>query len=203
MTDLFSIGASTAILVHTVCSLVSMMSLDSDTHTCQGSVAGSIPGTVRQLDSVLQPLWRRPNEEYQALFTLQELTRKTMALHLVAKVTTMSERIGENGNVIASEALESSLDLAAAILDQILVELTRHDDFEATIRRPSSFSEHFLAICDRGPPAMDPYFYLYGLLDCAAQLGRILSYDRIKDEFKNKMMTIIRRSEEESYRALH
>lgn len=46
---------------------------------------------------------------------------------------------------------------------------------------------------------MDTYFYLYGLLDCATQLGRILPYDRVKDEFKNKMMAIIRRSEEESY----
>lgn len=155
---------------------------------------------MRQLDSVLQPLWLRPNEEYQALFLLQELTRKTVTLHLVAKVKKMSERIGENGKAIASAALESSMDLAVAILDQILVELKRHNHFETTIRRRSSFGEYFLAIRDRGPPEMDTYFYLYGLLDCATQLGRILPYGRIKDEFKSKMMTIIRRSKEESYR---
>jgi hypothetical protein len=153
---------------------------------------------VRQLDSVLQPLRLRPNEEYKALFLLQELTRKTVALHLVAKAKKMSERIDENGKAIASAAFESSMDLAVAILDQILVELNSH--FETTIRRRSSFGECFLAIRDRGPPAMDTYFYLYGLLDCATQLGRILPYDRIKDEFKSKMMTIIRTSEEESYR---
>lgn len=155
---------------------------------------------MRQIDSALKPLWRCPNEEYQALFILQELTRKTVALHLVAKVKKMSDRIDENGKAIASAALSSSLDLAAAILDQILVELNRHDQFETTIRRRSSFWEYFHVICDRGPPGMDTYLYLYGLLDCATQLGRILPYDRIKDEFKSKMMTIIRKSEEESYR---
>jgi hypothetical protein len=132
---------------------------------------------------------------------LQELTRKTVALHLVAKVKEMSERIDENGKAIASAALRSSLDLAAVILDQILVELEKYDHFETTTRPRSSCWEYFRAIlCDRGPPAMDTYFYLYGLLDCATQLSRILSYDRIKDEFKSKMMTIIRKSEEESYR---
>jgi hypothetical protein len=47
---------------------------------------------------------------------------------------------------------------------------------------------------------MDTYFYLYGLLDCATELGRIFPCDRITDEFNSKMMTIICRSEEESYR---
>ena len=154
---------------------------------------------MRQIDSALKPLWRRPNEEYQALFILQELTRKTVALHLVAKVKKMSDRIDENGKAIASVALSFSLDLAAAILDQILVELKRHNQFEITIRRRSSFWEYLSMISDRGPPAMDTYFYLYGLLDCATQLGRILPYDRVKGEFKSKMMTIIWRSEEESY----
>jgi hypothetical protein len=123
-----------------------------------------------------------------------------VALHLVAKVKNMSERIDENGKAIASAALESSMDLAVAILDQILVELRRHNHFETTIRRRSSFGEYFHAIGNRGPPEMDIYFYLYGLLDCATQLGRILPCDRINDEFKSKMMTIIRRSNEESYR---
>jgi hypothetical protein len=131
---------------------------------------------------------------------LQELTRKTVALHLVAKVKKMSDRIDEKGKVIASAALSTSLDLAAAILDQILAELKGHDQFETTIRRRSSLWDYFHVICDRGPPAMDTYFYLYGLLDCATQLSRILSYDQIKDEFKVKMMTIIRQSGEESYR---
>jgi hypothetical protein len=128
------------------------------------------------------------------------MTRKTMALHLVAEVMTMSNRIGEKGKSIASAALTSSLNLAAAVLDQISVELKRHNQFETTICRRSSFWEYFRVICDRGPPAMDSYFYLYGLLDCMTQLGRILPYDNIKDEFKSKIMTIIRRSEEESYR---
>jgi hypothetical protein len=117
----------------------------------------------------------------------------------MAKVMTMSDRIDENGKSIASAALRSSLNLAAAVLDQILVKLKRHNQFETTVCRRSSFWEYLHIICDRGPPAMDSYFYLYGLLDCATQLGRILPYDEIKDEFKSKMMTIIRRSEEESY----
>jgi hypothetical protein len=171
-----------------------------NTHTCQGSVPGSIPEAVRQLDNVLKPLRRRPNEKYQALFIFRELTRKAVAHHLVEKVKTMSDKIDENGKAVASTALEASLDLAAAILEKILVELKRHDGFETTIRPRSTFWKYFLAICDRGPPAMDTYFYLYGLLDCATELGRILPYDRITDEFNSKMMTIICRSEEESYR---
>ena len=155
---------------------------------------------MRQIDNALKPLWRRPNEEYQALFTLQELTRKTVALHLVAEVKKLSGGIDESGKAIASEVLSSSLDLAAAILDKILAELQKHDLFETTIRRRSPIWEYPRIICDRGPPAMDTYFYLYGLLDCATQLGRILPYDRVKGEFKSKMMTIIHRSEEESYR---
>ena len=155
---------------------------------------------MRQLDSILQPLWQHPKDEYQALFLLQELTRKTVALHLVAKVKKMSSRIDGNGKAIASLALESSMGLAVAVLDQILVELKKHNRFETTIRRPSSIWEYFLAIRNRTTPAMDTYFYLYGLLDCATQLGRILPHDRIKDEFKSKMMAIIRGSEEESYR---
>jgi hypothetical protein len=202
LADLFYVAASTAISVQTVCSLVPMMNLDymTDTHTCQGSMAGSIPGTMSLLKNALRPLRRRPNGEYQVLFTLQQLTRKTVALHLVAKVKEMCERIDGSGKEIASAALRSSLDLAAAILDQILVALNQHNDFETTICPRSSLWEYCLAICDRGPPAMDTYFYLYGLLDCATQLGRILSYDRIQGKFKSRMMTIIRRSTEESYR---
>jgi hypothetical protein len=113
---------------------------------------------VRQIDSALKPLWRSPNEEYQALFRLQELTRKTVALNLVAKVKEMSDRIDEKGKAIASAALSSSLDLAAAILDQILVELKRHRHFETTIRRRSSFWEYFRIICDRGHQQWTPIF---------------------------------------------
>ena len=198
LTELLYIGASTAVLVHTVRSLVFMVNLLHNTHTCQGGITGSIPETVRQLDSIFRPLRLSPNQEYKALFLLQELTRKTAALHLVAKVKKMAERTDDKGKANASAALESSMDLAVVILDQILVELNSH--FENTVRRRSSFGEYFLTICNRGPPAMDTYFYVYGLLDCATQLGRILPYNRINDEFKSKMMAIITTSEEESYR---
>lgn len=154
---------------------------------------------LQNLDRALRPLWRTPDERYQALFSLQELTRVAVALHLYAKALEQSTPIDRNDEADHHLALKFSHDLADLILAKILSIVNEHDRFETTVSPPSALWEHIVAFLYHSPQ-LDLYFYLYGLLDCATKLSSILRHDNLPQDFKSRMLQTICDSKDNSYR---
>ncbi len=145
------------------------------------------------LDDTFRPLFERQDERYEALFGLQELTRVTLAAYLYNKV-------------VASPAADNQDEedrpgyLAEWIMQRILKILSEYDQFETNVSCPSTKWEYLIAFLNRGPPSFDKYFYLYGLLDCATQLGRVVDHDRTPQPLRERMERIVRDSKDDSFR---
>ncbi|KAI9771280.1 MAG: hypothetical protein M1840_002250 [Geoglossum simile] len=146
---------------------------------------GSLDSLRETLDGTFRPLCEHPDRQFETLFGLQELTRVTLALYLYE-------------NVVGSSTTGPG-DLAGWILKRIL-SVVKDDPFETTVSCPSPRWEYLLAYLNRGPPSADKYFYLYGLLDCATQLGRVIGRDRVPPQLIVRMEGIIENSTEDSFR---
>lgn len=156
--------------------------------------------TLRDLDQALRPLWSSPSERYQALFVLQRLTSASVAFNLISNVRNSAGSLNEEQQANVSAVYECSLNLAGVALHKILLELDKHGDYEYNVRPRSTSWDYFLAIIERGPPSMDLFLYIYGLMDCAAKLCSILPYAMLRREFRTRMTKIICRNGEERYR---
>ena len=112
------------------------------------------------------------------------LTRVALALQLYADVHLDREPAE------TSVARRSAQDVAARALDEILSLLPASDAL-ARISPPGDLWGDFLAFLNRGPRDFDEYFYVYGLLDCATQLARIVQQSRIPAELQSRMRRVV------------
>lgn len=151
------------------------------------------------LDKALQPLWITPNKRYKAPFTLQAITRLAVASYLFAKVKASCTNLDDSARAHPFEDLDRSHRAVDLVLGKILTELKRDEAFECRFRPTSPHRDYLLAMLNRGPPDMDPYFYYYGLLDCATLLARITLNSKIPSELRLRIERIIWHSREDSY----
>ncbi|KAI9751514.1 MAG: hypothetical protein M1815_001085 [Lichina confinis] len=139
---------------------------------------------VKVVDESLKPLWEAPDERYKNVFVVLLLTRVALALQLYADVHLDREPAE------TSVARRSAQDVAARALDEILSLLPASDAL-ARISPPGDLWGDFLAFLNRGPRDFDEYFYVYGLLDCATQLARIVQQSRIPAELQSRMRRVV------------
>ena len=132
----------------------------------------------------------------EAVFVLQELTRITLASDLYTKIVKSSSSTAGRRR---SDALDPPQALATEILERILC-LLNDDYINENVYQPTTTWERFLAFFNRGPPCLGKYYYLYGLLDCATQLGRILENSMVPRSFAERMREIVQRSRDPSLR---
>ena len=138
------------------------------------------------------------SERYATLFTFQELVRLTVALHTFLVVTRREEEEREQHLV---DILSWSEQIALASLDKVISIID--DDLSSRLEiqgPPTPVHEFFLAFTGRGPPPLKLYFFLYGLLDCAALLCRVIPNGALENSFKNQMKRILRQGVEPSFR---
>ena len=153
-----------------------------------------MPSTFDRLRLVLSPLWRTSNELFQALCTLHEVTRITVALQFYANVVALSD---ESAYLTI---IQCSQELATIILAKILTIFDDHPRFEDGVRPRTKYQEYFVSFFNTGPSNLDPFLYFYGLLDCVSQLSKILSLDRFCPTLSKRMKRIVASSQEPSYR---
>jgi hypothetical protein len=95
------------------------------------------------------------------------MTRLATASYLVAEVKASCTNLDDNARAHTFEDLDRSHRAVYLVLGKILTELKRDEAFECRFRPTSPHRDYLLAMLNRGPPDMDPYFYYYGMLDCA------------------------------------
>lgn len=149
---------------------------------------------MQELDGALRPIWTSSTDLFQALCSLQELTRIARALSSYSKVTL------DSNETLHEIARICSRDLAAKILDKILALFNSRPRFQVDVRPTSLYTEYFLAFFNRGPADFGHYLYFYGLLDCASQLSSFLSNAELPPSFRSKLDKIITETTEPSYR---
>ena len=150
-----------------------------------------MPSTLDRLRQVLRPLWRTPNELFQALCTLHELTRITVAFQFYANVVALSDEAAHLGMI---------QELATIILAKILSILDDNPGFEDGVRPRTRYQEYFVSFFNTGPSNLDRFLYFYGLLDCVSQLSKILNLDGFAPRLSKRMKRIVASSQEPSYR---
>ncbi|KAH8597739.1 hypothetical protein B0O99DRAFT_592299 [Bisporella sp. PMI_857] len=157
----------------------------------------SVHDAIRSLDESFQQLGARPDKYAKDLFTLQGLTRRTIALGLHTKVIE-----GREGTVDS----ESPQRLALWILEYILMVLD-NTETEKGVSSPAYWIKDFCAAAGRNAPSFNGYHFLYGLLDCSTQLARMLLPGMVPescieqlDRFQQTMVRIIENSKDRSLR---
>jgi hypothetical protein len=155
---------------------------------------------LEDLDRVLRPLWLSPNQQYQDLFEVQELTRILTAFDFYGRVVSQSAKNDQDPASNSSPILDCSRNLAKSALGHILKLLDQNQDFERTASPPPAIWEQILAFLRRGPPDFNRYFYLYGLLDCATQIARIIPLESVEKDLTSRMKLIIQSSKEPTFR---
>ena len=113
----------------------------------------------------------------------------------------VSKREEEEREQHLTNVLTWSEQIALATLDKVISIII--DDLSSRLETqapPSPFWEFILAFTGRGPPPLKLYFFLYGLLDCAAHLCRVIPNSALKGEFKDQMRRILRQGIEPSFR---
>ncbi|KAI9800304.1 MAG: hypothetical protein M1833_003418 [Piccolia ochrophora] len=164
-----------------------------------GGGLGTLNSALTTLDRTLRPLWENPDERFQGLFSLQKLTRITISLNVYAKAS-MNYTASSGAPDVKSHANYSyTQEVARWLLGRISIIFDVYPDFERRISPPKAYREYFLAFISRGL-SFDSYFYLYGLLDCATQLTKVLGQDQIPKQFKARMRQIIKNSKDDSFR---
>jgi hypothetical protein len=149
------------------------------------------------MDRCQSPLTSR----YRDLFKLQGLTRIALALEFYSRIGAQSAEGHPNEDDMPRRALKCSEAAVDVILQQILaiLDLKDHEKFEKKLRPSSALADQLKVFLNRGPGSLRKYRLLYGLLDCASQLGSIMRH-HYPPEFEARMMSIIVRSEESSFR---
>jgi len=149
----------------------------------QGLGSGSLRDLITALDKSIQPLYQTPQQDYKIVFVLQELTRFTLALDLHTKI--YNSKLGDK--------TASAPKVAVWVLKKILESLDKETQ-EDKVSQPKDAWKNFLAFWGNQPPRFSDYYYLYGLLDCATQLGRIIDRGMLPAGFEERMQKIIRNS---------
>ena len=177
-----------------------------------GSVVGgfgsiNLPEVVGNLKAMLNPFRPGMSNRYESLFSIQELSRMIIASSRIAQEFPQSkvgdsEKISSLSEPVELQPLECSRELARAVLDKIIAILNSspYDNFETWVRAPTNFQLDLRAALNQGPPAMDHYWFIYGLLDCAVQCCRILPSSELSEDTMSRVGLIIRHCPEPSHR---
>lgn len=166
-----------------------------------GLKGGGLPNfttAIESLDEIFRSVGTSTANQFESLFGLQELSRIALSLNHFAIVLKASNQAPNSANIL----FQRSHQLASAVLRRVYDILNSEPYYQFETRGPSRpyLKALLLAHVNRGPPRLDKYFFLYGLLDCAAQVARILPPLMMEPDFGERMMQIIRLSSEPSYR---
>jgi hypothetical protein len=144
---------------------------------------------------MLQPNSKPISTQCESLYFIEEVTELALALNRFASVSSSS-----GAPNAPNEILDRSQQFSSGILSSILAKFDGNGDdrFENEPSR-GRLGGSFGAFLNQGPPNLGPYYILYGLLDCASRLARILPPTMLEPEFKERMMRIICQSKESSY----
>ena len=138
------------------------------------------------------------DSQYELLFAIQELTELTLALNRLAEALKEANQRLPNAEKILGRSQQFAAEILRSIDGAIGSDTFRQ--VEATGPRRRSFVDYFNAFTNSGPSAFDRYYFLFGLLDCAARLARISSLELMPASLKVRMMQIATRSGEPSFR---
>ncbi|KAG9230140.1 hypothetical protein BJ875DRAFT_499399 [Amylocarpus encephaloides] len=155
---------------------------------------GDLISLLKALDNIFRPVRPAPRDCSVDVFVIQELTRIALALSLKSQVSNASNR----GTVEEYETSDGDK-LASWILDTIYLLLEDYP-IEEDVTRPAKVWNWFLAILKRKASGFSDYYYLYGLLDCAVQVGRIVEVEAIPTDLIQRVQTIIGKSVDSSIR---
>ena len=165
----------------------------------QGFGPANLPELLENLKRILKPLPWSSGQQYPTMSSYQELARMIVSAHRIACEL---ERDPPYPEADTSGSVNYAEELAIVFLEKILSILSKepYEDFETKISAPSPFAEDFRAAFHPGPPKMNAYFFVYALLDCAAQVSRVLPFAKVPNHAKKKMLQVMRQSCEPSYR---
>lgn len=151
---------------------------------------------IQVLNDSFRPLCRVPAERYNDFFVLQEMTRIAVAFKVRSNVL-------ESVEITNSELISTNLGLlsrlATSIMERLLL-LLNNDLIEERVSQPTNAWMNFLAFANHGPPCFNDYYYLYGLLDCATQLGRIVDKNDVSLQFEERVRKIAKNCIDSSIR---
>lgn len=135
----------------------------------------------------LSSLWRTPQNKYKALWGLQEYTRLASSLHR------------ESADAINSEQMRRA---ATTIISALLAKVGEMLLTEDSLSPPRLRNQwpKTRAIIHLGPPDLDQGYYVYGLLDCAAQLATLGNPAMFPVQFVDKVMRLILENNIPEYR---
>ncbi|KAI9805098.1 MAG: hypothetical protein M1825_000932 [Sarcosagium campestre] len=165
-----------------------------------GGGLGSLQSSLSNLDSSLRPLWQDPNSDYQVLWNMQEVTRTVVALRLYAAIRDSAADTLLQADPVRSEMASSWSALATSVLEQLSLIISDQGSFEEDLSPPHSFWQHILNTIQRGPAAFTKYFFVYGLLDCVAQICRFVKLEQIPESFRNRLIAVMNKSKDDAYR---
>ena len=153
---------------------------------------------IRSLDEIFRPIRDTIDDQFESLFVLQALARIALTVHRFAIVAKSIDESSNDGSIL----IRHSCEIAAGVLARIRVifESPRYRSFELDPPTRPRFEDYLRACINRGPPSLSRYFFLYGLLDCAAQLARILPPFRMEPGFGDRMIRIVGSRREPSFR---
>jgi hypothetical protein len=118
---------------------------------------------------------------------LHELARMALAMELKARVIINLTGADKHKEAIYEFEYKA---LGSWILNTIL-SLLEEDRLEEYVTHPTTAFQDFRAFVGRGPPSFGEYHYLYGLLDCATQIGRIMKGEAVGKALLDRIRRIV------------
>ena len=135
----------------------------------------------------LSSLWRTPQKKYKALWGLQEYTRLASSLHR------------ESADAINAEQMRrAATTIISALLAKVGEMLLTVDSLSPP--RLRNQWPKMRTMVRLGPPDLDQGYYVFGLLDCAAQLATLGNPGMFPVQFVNKVMSLILENNVPEYR---
>lgn len=122
-------------------------------------------------------LWQRDQTDYLILLRFQELIRLATTIRLI-----------DDSDAGRRESIDA--DAFRKIMGK-LSETIRDKFFESSAGGPSGHIKDVLVTLARGVPEFDKGYFFYGLLDCAAQLGRYLHLEDIPRELRTTIKSLL------------
>lgn len=124
------------------------------------------------MDGCLKSIVLNPDKKYRELFLIQDMVALSAALWQSQQIRVGSLKSDRARTEINSTeiALKQCM---SAILSRISLALGEWGDFEKKIKPPRKYWMDFIAATVHGPPKLDRYYYIYGLIDCATQICRM------------------------------
>ncbi|KAF2492912.1 hypothetical protein BU16DRAFT_93703 [Lophium mytilinum] len=133
-------------------------------------------GCFQEIERRLSEFWRQLSDKFQILATVQELTRLTVALHLLSTVT-LGSNIRPSGRRQPPPMLQGVQNFAKMVLEKASQVITDELDMVLSPQSPSSLTPMATFA------ALDITTYLCGILECARQLSEVLEVGDLPQPF--------------------